>query len=123
MFSSGKLVVTGTKNKNDAKLACRKFARTLQKLGYTTGMVDFKVQNVVGSCDVGFAIRLEGLAHGHYHVASYEPELFPGLVYRILRPKVVILVFISGKVVFTGAKSDSEVFEAFEMIHPVLKGK
>lgn len=52
---------------------------------------------------------------------SYEPELFPGLVYRMLRPRVVILVFVSGKLVLTGAKSRFDIYEAFENIFPILQ--
>ena len=43
---------------------------------------DFKIQNIVGSCDIRFPIRLEGLASRHHTFSSYEPELFPGLIYR-----------------------------------------
>jgi transcription initiation factor TFIID TATA-box-binding protein len=55
-------------------------------------------------CDVKFPIRLEGLASGHALFSSYEPELFPGLIYRMAKPKVVLLIFVSGKIVLTGAK-------------------
>lgn len=93
---------------------------------------DFKIQNIVGSCDVQFPIRLEGLACAHgsfskvnfltakisqdvvyiiitgtdiaFDYCQYEPEIFPGLVYRMKQPKVVLLVFTSGKIVITGAK-------------------
>ena len=63
---------------------------------------EFKVQNMVGSCDVKFPIRLEGLVVKHGQFSSYEPELFPGLIYRMVRPKIVLLIFVSGKVVLTG---------------------
>ena len=46
---------------------------------------EFKIQNMVGSCDVRFPIRLEGIACKHSHYSSYEPELFPGLIYRMVR--------------------------------------
>jgi hypothetical protein len=99
---------------------------------------DFKIQNIVASCDVKFPIRLEGLAYSHgafssvsrmilclfenlwcVHVSvilksklndvnllflQYEPELFPGLIYRMKQPKIVLLIFVSGKIVLTGAK-------------------
>jgi len=64
----------------------------------------FSLQNMVGSCDVKFPIRLEGLAYKHSHYSSYEPELFPGLIYRMVQPKIVLLIFVSGKVVLTGGK-------------------
>ena len=85
--------------------------------------MDFKIQNIVGSCDIKFPIRLEGLASRHHHFSSYEPELFPGLIYRMIKPKIVLLIFVSGKIVLTGAKVREEIYEAFESIYPVLQGK
>ena len=121
IFASGKLVVTGAKSEDDSRLAARKYARIIQKLGFDAKFSDFKIQNIVGSCDVTFPIRLEGLAYTHGNFSSYEPEvslfpcaapviltydkqLFPGLIYRMHRPKVVLLIFVSGKIVLTGAK-------------------
>ena len=51
----------------------------------------------------------------------YEPELFPGLIYRMKQPKIVLLIFVSGKVVLTGGKVRQEIFTAFEQIYPVLQ--
>ncbi len=82
--------------------------------------IDFKIQNIVGSCDIKFPIRLEGLASRHHHFSSYEPELFPGLIYRMMKPKIVLLIFVSGKIVLTGAKVREEIYQAFELIYPVL---
>ena len=82
---------------------------------------DFTVQNIVASCDVKFPIKLEGLAFAHASFANvrlplhepssashphnqYEPEHFPGLIYRMRSPKIVLLIFVSGKVVLTGGK-------------------
>lgn len=52
--------------------------------------------------------------------SSYEPELFPCLIYRMMKPKVVMLIFVSGKIVLTGAKVREEIYQAFELICPVL---
>ena len=132
----------------DSRLASRKYARIIQKLGFNAKFTDFKIQNIVGSCDIKFPIRLEGLASRHHHFSSYEPELFPGLVsilntcprnttssalhrkylfydlqiYRMIKPKIVLLIFVSGKIVLTGAKVREEIYQAFEMIYPVLNG-
>ena len=70
--------------------------------------------------DVGFPIRLEGLVYAHSAFASYEPELFPGLIYRLVSPRVVFLIFVSGKVVLTGAKKESDLAAAFTKLYPVL---
>ncbi|RUS26779.1 transcription factor TFIID-domain-containing protein [Jimgerdemannia flammicorona] len=120
IFASGKMVVTGAKSEDDSKLASRKYARIIQKLGFQAKFTDFKIQNIVGSCDVKFPIRLEGLAYSHGHFSSYEPELFPGLIYRMVKPKIVLLIFVSGKIVLTGAKVREEIYQAFQAIYPVL---
>lgn len=120
IFASGKMVVTGAKSEEFSRLAARKYARIIQKLGFNAKFTEFKIQNIVGSCDIKFPIRLEGLAFAHGHYSSYEPELFPGLIYRMVKPKIVLLIFVSGKIVLTGAKVRDEIYQAFENIYPVL---
>nr|CAG4645786.1 EOG090X0CO7 [Lynceus sp. MCZ IZ 141354] len=121
IFSSGKMVCTGAKSEEDSRLAARKYARIVQKLGFQAKFLDFKIQNMVGSCDVKFPIRLEGLVLTHSQFSSYEPELFPGLIYRMVKPRIVLLIFVSGKVVLTGAKVRQEIYDAFDNIYPILK--
>lgn len=75
IFASGKMVVTGAKSEDDSRLASRKYARIIQKLGFDAKFSEFKIQNIVGSCDVKFPIRLEGLAYSHGNFSSYEPEV------------------------------------------------
>lgn len=106
--------MTGAKSEDLAKLAARKYARILQKIGYEVRFKEFVVHNVVASCDVKFPIRIEGLAYSHANFSSYEPELFPALIYRLIKPKVVFLIFCSGKIVITGAKNTKEINTAFE---------
>ncbi|XP_010528732.1 PREDICTED: TATA-box-binding protein 1-like [Tarenaya hassleriana] len=120
IFISGKMVCTGAKDEEQSKSAARKYARIVQKLGFPARFKDFKIQNIVGSCDVKFPIRLEGLSCYHYAFTSYEPEIFPGAIYRMKHPKVVLLLFVSGKIVITGAKVRDDVYRAFENIYPVL---
>jgi transcription initiation factor TFIID TATA-box-binding protein len=74
----------------------------------------------VGTADVGFPIRLEGLVYAHSTFASYEPELFPGLIYRLVNPRVVFLIFVSGKIVLTGAKTEADLSQAYTKLYPVL---
>jgi len=121
IFSSGKMVCTGAKSEEDSRLAARKYARIIQKLGFPAKFKEFRIQNMVGSCDVKFPIRLEGLMFSHSQFSSYEPELFPGLIYRMFEPKIVLLIFVSGKVVLTGAKERQDIHEAFDNIYPILK--
>ena len=75
IFASGKMVVTGAKSEDDSRLASRKYARIIQKLGFNAKFMDFKIQNIVGSCDVKFPIRLEGLAYSHGMFSSVPRSL------------------------------------------------
>lgn len=63
---------------------------------------NFKIQNIVATCDLKFPIKLENLNHIHGQFSSYEPELYPGLIYRMVAPRVVLLIFVNGKIVLTG---------------------
>jgi TATA-box binding protein (TBP), component of TFIID and TFIIIB len=119
-FASGKMCVTGTKSTHNAALAAQRFAYIVEKVGFKPALIDFKVQNIVGTIDVGFPIRLEGLVFAHSTFASYEPELFPGLIYRLVSPRVVFLIFVSGKVVITGAKTEKDMTDALTKMYPVL---
>lgn len=121
IFSSGKMVCTGAKSEELSKDAAKKYSKAIKKVGFDVNMQDFKIQNIVGSCDVGFPISLESLSHAHDKFSTYEPELFPGLIYRMATPKIVLLIFASGKIVLTGAKNKSDITDAFENIYPVLK--
>ena len=53
-------------------------------------------------------------------MSRYEPELFPGLIFRMGQPKLVLLIFASGKIVFTGAKTRAQIHDAFKNILPIL---
>lgn len=121
IFRSGKVVCTGARTEADAHLGARKFARIIQKLGYAVRFLDFKVQNLVATVDLRFPIRLEKLNQMHQQFSSYEPELFPGLIYRMVKPRVVLLIFVNGKIVFTGAKNRHDIQESLENIYPILQ--
>ncbi|CAN0150343.1 unnamed protein product, partial [Hapterophycus canaliculatus] len=109
VFKTGKVVVTGSRSNASVDYACKTFARILSKLdGGSSGPSnkinfdlerDRKVQNMVATTDLGFPIRLEGLVASKFgSFCNYEPELFPGLIYRLTKPKICFLVFVSGKV-------------------------
>ncbi|KAI8471101.1 MAG: transcription factor TFIID-domain-containing protein [Monoraphidium minutum] len=121
IFGSGKMVCTGAKSEQESKLAAKKYCRIIQRLGFEAEFKEFTIQNVVASCDVKFPIRLEGLQYSHAYFATYEPELFPGLIYRMKQPKIVLLIFVSGKVVLTGAKKRDDIYTAFENIYATLQ--
>jgi transcription initiation factor TFIID TATA-box-binding protein len=104
IFASGKMIVTGAKTEGDCRNAAMKYKEILCKIGFPAECNDFKIQNITATFDAGFPIRLEAFIYAYSTNTTYEPELFPGLVYRMNDPKVVFLVFVSGKVIVTGAK-------------------
>ena len=121
VFESGKMVVTGAKTEEESHKAARKYARMIQMLKYPVSFSNFVIQNIVGSVDVKFAIDLEKISTQHSQFCSYEPEVFPGLVYKMIEPKIVILIFVSGKLVLTGAKRKADIDTAFQKIYPLLE--
>lgn len=106
IFRSGKLVTTGANSVNNVHTALTHVFDELRELGIdVTDDPDIEVQNIVSSADLGHTLNLNAIAIGLglEHI-EYEPEQFPGLVYRLDEPAVVALLFGSGKVVITGAK-------------------
>src|SRR5207245_2348998 len=83
-------------------------------------MANFRIENVVASTSLGRELDLKAIALA-LGGSEYEPEQFPGLVYRIKEPKVVLLMFGSGKVVCTGARKPADVEKAVEKITAELK--
>jgi len=81
---------------------------------------ELKIQNIVASASLGGMIDLEKSAYS-LGKTMYEPEQFPGLIYRMSEPKVVILLFASGKLVCTGAKREQDVYDAVYKLHGVLE--
>ena len=94
------MIVTGAKEISQSKIAAQKYIAIIKKVGYQQVVYresDYIIQNITATTDVGFAIRLEGLVYAHATKATYEPELFPGLIYRMEQPKVVFLIFVTGE--------------------------
>ena len=120
IFSSGKIVCTGARTEEESRQASRIYAKIILKLGFPVRFTEFTVQNIVASCDVKFPIRLEGLANTYLKFCSYEPEMFPGLIFHMLDPKIVLLIFVSGKIVLTGAKKREDIYKAYQKIIPIL---
>uniref|UniRef100_A0A1A9V876 TATA-box-binding protein n=1 Tax=Glossina austeni TaxID=7395 RepID=A0A1A9V876_GLOAU len=120
IFRTGKIICTGARNEVEASLGARKFARILQKLGYPVKFTDYRLQNIVATVDLRFPIRLENLNQVHGQFSSYEPELFPGLIYRMVKPRMVLLIFVNGKIVFTGGKAKKDILECLNLIYPIL---
>ena len=120
IFTTGKMVCTGARSEKEAFSMVRRVVRDLKKEGFIIrGRPKIDVVNVVGTADVGGEIDLEAMSDVLENV-MYEPEQFPGLIYRMTEPKVVLLVFASGKLVIVGAKREEQVHEAADKIRAIL---
>jgi transcription initiation factor TFIID TATA-box-binding protein len=123
IFNSGKMVCTGAKSEQEAHRAVMTVVKELKKGGIIViSKPDFKVVNIVASAGLGGRVDLE-LAVEALGKTMYEPEQFPGLIYRMDEPKVVILVFASGNLVCTGAKKEQDVYDAVHKLHESLEEK
>jgi transcription initiation factor TFIID TATA-box-binding protein len=123
IFSSGKMVCTGAKSEAQAKKAVIKVVDELKRNGIVIlGKPEIQIQNIVSSAGLGGHIDLEKTTYSLKRT-MYEPEQFPGLIYRMDDPKVVILIFASGKLVCTGAKKEAEVPRAIAILQKTLEEK
>jgi transcription initiation factor TFIID TATA-box-binding protein len=121
IFSTGKMVCTGAKSEKLARSAIRKVVNELKNNGIIIlGKPTIVIQNIVASANLHGKIDLE-LAADIMDNVMYEPEQFPGLIYRMGDPKVVILIFASGKLVCTGGKSAEMVDVAVAKLHGILE--
>jgi transcription initiation factor TFIID TATA-box-binding protein len=122
LFSSGNVVLTGAKTPLLSRLAARKYVAVLRDAGLNVAMRSFKVQNIVATTQIDAPMRLREFADEFGAYTSYEPDLFPGLVFRTIAPKVVFLVFRSGKLVVTGSRCREDVEKVFKAFyHTILK--
>ena len=121
IFNSGKMVCTGAKSEKEARRAVMKVVKELKKGGIIIiSKPELKIQNIVASASLSGMIDLEKAAYT-LEKTMYEPEQFPGLIYRMGEPKVVILLFASGKLVCTGAKKEQDVYDAVHKLHIILE--
>ena len=112
IFSQGKIVCTGTKTLEDLKKAMKKIVARIEEAGIEMPKkYDTKVENIVASTKVIGDISLEEIA-ATLENSEYEPEQFPGLVYRISEPRVAFLIFGSGRVIVAGAQNEESIHRA-----------
>jgi transcription initiation factor TFIID TATA-box-binding protein len=123
IFSSGKMVCTGAKSERQSRKAVMKVVDELKRNGIVIlSKPEIQIQNIVSSVGLGGRIDLEKVTYSLKRT-MYEPEQFPGLIYRMDDPKVVILIFSSGKLVCTGAKKEEEVHRAVTKLQETLEEK
>ncbi len=121
IFSSGKIVCTGARSMKEVKEAVKKVVNTINRHAVRVPK-KFKVeiQNIVASAKFDKRLNLDHIAFTLEN-SEYEPEQFPGLVYRMDNPNVAFLLFSSGKIVCTGGKTIKDVKTAIEKLERILK--
>jgi len=121
VFGSGKIVCTGARNIEDVNTVFKKIISVIRSVG-TKVPKNFKVQveNIVASAKLDGNLNLDTIAF-NLEDAEYEPEQFPGLVYRMKEPKVAFLLFGSGKIVCTGGRSVKDVDTALKKVYKKLR--
>jgi transcription initiation factor TFIID TATA-box-binding protein len=121
IFGSGKMICTGAKSGKESRRAIMKVVKELKMGGIIiVSKPDLKVVNIVASASLGGMVDLEKIV-STLRKTMYEPEQFPGLVYRMDEPKVVMLIFASGSLVCTGAKKEQDVYDAVHKLHELLE--
>ncbi len=121
IFKSGKMVITGAKSVQQLINVVKRLLKTFVEEGIEIrGKPQIQIQNIVASVNLKASIDLETAAM-QFENSLYEPEQFPGLIYRMDEPKVVMLIFSSGKMVITGAKREEEVYQAIRRVAERLK--
>ncbi len=120
IFKSGKMVITGAKSTEELIRAVKRIIKTLRQHGIMiTSRPKIQIQNIVASANLYVEVNLEKAAF-LLENNMYEPEQFPGLIYRMTDPHVVLLIFSSGKMVITGAKREEEVRAAVYKVYKKL---
>lgn len=124
LFSTGKVVIVGAKDKRMARCAKQKLRRYISAMGYPTNMGPMSLHNKVCNVDLGMPIDVARIRDERELQSTFEPETFPGLIYshRISFDRVIIiLIFDTGKVIMMGLKEDNEEFEAWRQVEPILR--
>ena len=123
IFSSGNVVCTGAKSMRKVGESIKKIIQNVETINVKIKIKpDIKVQNMVASGDIGVALNLNMLAV-ELENTEYEPEQFPGLVYKLAGTRATFLLFSNGKIVCTGTRSEKKLNEAVDKLIEVLKKK
>jgi len=120
IFSTGKMVVTGMRKASEAGRVVEKVLKRIRKAGIKVSNPEITIQNIVASGDLHTNIDLN-MAAIVMEYAMYEPEVFPGLIYRMQDPKTVFLIFSTGRIVCTGAKKKEIVREAVKKLNKEVR--
>ena len=120
IFSSGKIVCTGAKSIAKVKLAIIEIIKQIEKIKIKIKVKPkITVQNMVASGAIGMDLNLNSLAMDLENT-EYEPEQFPGLVYKLAGTRATFLLFSNGKIVCTGTRSEPKLREAVNLLVETL---
>ena len=119
-FRSGKIVCTGARSIAQSRWALIRFVQILRSIGFPVSFRGYEVQNIVSSVRVNGVVDLHAMASANALNCSYEPQQFPGLIFRVKNINQVCLVFRSGQVVITGAKQQLDIDNAFKRVYSVI---
>jgi len=123
IFSSGKIVLTGARSNKALTDGLAAITKSLNGAGFET-LKEPKVAitNMVCSYNLGRIINLNRITVIlNVENIEYEPEQFPGLVYRIKDPRIVVLIFSSGKLILTGGKNLEDVKKGLDVLEKKLE--
>ena len=121
VFSSGNLVCTGTKSIAQVKQVIEAVIKQLRKINVkVTQKPKITVQNIVASGSIDLKLNLNFLAL-ELQNTEYEPEQFPGLVYKLIEPNATFLLFSNGKLVCTGTKNKKQLDDSMTQLTKNIK--
>jgi len=121
IFSTGKVICTGAKSVADVRKAIEKVAKMIRSLKLDVPKkYNIQIENIVASARIPARLDLDKIAF-ELENSEYEPDQFPGLVYRIKDPKATMLIFSTGKVICTGARKIEDVEYAMNFLFKKLK--
>lgn len=121
VFSSGNLVCTGTKSVSQVKEVIQQVIKQVKKIGVKPDAnPKITVQNIVASGSIPLVLNLNTLAL-ELENTEYEPEQFPGLVYKLDEPTATFLLFSNGKLVCTGTKNKKQLDESMGQLNKNVK--
>jgi transcription initiation factor TFIID TATA-box-binding protein len=127
LFTSGKMVLTGCKSVLDCVLASKQvfMCMCIGFPGVKFTLEPIKIQNIVGNAHLQFKsgewLNINRFYLDYNVYCTYQPNMFPGLIYRPVDMSVVLLVFFSGKIVITGAKNMQDVYKSWETFSKILQ--
>lgn len=121
IFRTGKVICSGARSRSEINRAVEKLLKKFKEGGVKIKeKPKIEIQNIVASAILNFKVNLDLLAI-ECENTEYEPEQFPGLIFRLDDPKTVMLIFKSGKMIITGAKTPKQASIAAEKTRDAIR--